>query len=544
MNPSNQTPRALVIDESNLSRSVLSSLLRDQGYQVTLVARPEEAVRAIAAAAFPYDSILCEYHFTPKAASVATGQDWLDEMRRSRALPLATAVIMVTGEARYQCVADSVENALDDYLLKPFTAGQLQERLAVALRRKNALRHVYAAIEEDDFLTAAQLCEQIFKAGGPHRLAAARLGSELYLRLSRHEAAQRLLQAVLDSKALPWARLGLAQVDVETMNTKKACRALESLICDEPSYSDAYDLFGRALVEELQFDRALETYSRAVELTPGNIVRLQKLGNLELFLGKPDLAFKHLETAINLGSSSPALDYQSLFQYCIAGCDLKKTRVWERPGRLFAAALKKAPDSYRLLTLNAMVGVLEYLEKRGTAQAIESLKDIAARILEPQFDFEMACNLLQLLSRTELSEARLPNMGELVMTVGLRFSVSRPALELMVMAGRAHPDFELMLRQSFEQVNDMARRAMWHSLQGHSQETVKELLSGARTTRNARFLALATASVEKHREKLGDALCAQYLQEVAQLQEMYCSYGTHANASIRARTLKPMPKAA
>lgn len=540
MNPIKTQPRALVIDESNLSRSVLSTLLRDQGYAVTLVARPEEAVRSLKAAASPYDLILCEYHFTPRGSHTATGQDWLDEMRRSRSLPLTTAVLMVTGESRYQCVADSVENALDDYLLKPFAAKQLQERLSITLRRKHALRDVYAAIEVDDFSHAAVLCEKVFKDGGPHRLAAARLGSELYLRLSKHDEAQRLLQAVLDCKALPWARLGLALVEVETQNTKKACRALEALICDEPAYSDAYDLFGRALVEELQFDRALENYAKAVELTPGNIVRLQKLGNLELFLGQSAQAFKHLDAAINLGSASPALDYQSLFQICVAGYDLKKLRVWERPSRLFINALRKAPGSYRLTTLQSMTRVLENLERRSTAKALDGLKALVTQIQDPQFDFEMACNLLQMLSRTEQAEVRLANVTEIVVELGLRYSVSRPALELLVMAGREHPGFEGMLRQSFEQVNDMARKAMWHSMQGRSNDSVKQLIQGAKSTRNARFMALAKASIQKHREKLGEEICALHLAEVAEMQDQYCSYGTHANASIRARPLRPV----
>jgi CheY-like chemotaxis protein len=525
--------RALIIEENPISRSVLCTLLREKGYVVNQASRLAEATRLVLSDGPKFDVIFSEYHFAPRGNMVCTGRDWLDAMRQARSIPLATSVVMVTGEARYQCVADSVENALDDYLLKPFSAAQLHERLSTCMSRRHALRTVYAAIQADDFALAARLCEGVFAAGGAHRLSAARLGSELYLRMGQHEAALRLLQGVLEAKAVPWARLGLAQVQVDTQNAKQACRTLESLISDEPAYSDAYDMLGRALIEDLRFDRALDTYAKAVSLTPGNVVRLQKLGSLELFLGQCEAAFQHLHAAMVLGASSPALDYQSLFQLCVAGHDLGRAKAWKRPLSRLDAALESHPQSYRLRMLGDMTRVFAILEAGNIGAAANLLAALMREGEAPAFDFELACDLLQLLSRTEASRFQLAGVDRLVNRLSARFAVSRQALEMLVMAGAKRDTFEPLLRQGFEQVNQLARAAMLKSLDGDAASSIAELIAAASTTHNCRLVVLAHANLGKHRDSLGEALFGSLLAEALELQETYCTHGAHANPSIR-----------
>lgn len=75
------------------------------------------------------------------------------------------------------------ESALDGYLLKPFTPSALFERLSLARLRKIHLRPIFDAIEAEDFERAAQLCVERFESRQPYWLYAARIGSELLLRL-------------------------------------------------------------------------------------------------------------------------------------------------------------------------------------------------------------------------------------------------------------------------------------------------------------------------------------------------------------------------
>ena len=104
--------RALVIDGNMTSRSILAGMLRAMGVgHVAYASRATDARRLLENRTF--DVVLCDYHFDHSAMS---GQDLLDDLRRSNLLPYATVFVMVTGEASYTRVAEAAEAALDSYL--------------------------------------------------------------------------------------------------------------------------------------------------------------------------------------------------------------------------------------------------------------------------------------------------------------------------------------------------------------------------------------------------------------------------------------------
>jgi len=194
-----------------------------------------------------FDVVLCEHHFSAESMS---GQDLLDDLRRNQLLPFSTVFIMVTGEATYSKVAEAAESALDGYLLKPHKATQLAERLRQARIRKASLQEIFSAIDTQDFEAAAALCVHRFETRGLFWLYAARVGAELLLRVGKFDQAQKLYQAVVDAKTLPWAKLGVARALLDEGQTVKAVSTLENLISEDPTYTDAYDVMGRAQFEQ------------------------------------------------------------------------------------------------------------------------------------------------------------------------------------------------------------------------------------------------------------------------------------------------------
>ena len=167
--------RALVIDGNPTSRSVLTAQLRDFGVgTVVQTGRVRDGRNILENRQF--DVVLCDYHFDGTDMS---GQDLLDELRREQLLPFATVFIMVTGEATYAKVTEAAESALDGYLLKPHNATSLGERVREARQRKRVLKHIFEAIERQDFGAAAQLCQARFEKRALYWLYAARIGAEL-----------------------------------------------------------------------------------------------------------------------------------------------------------------------------------------------------------------------------------------------------------------------------------------------------------------------------------------------------------------------------
>lgn len=66
---------------------------------------------------------------------------------------------------------------------------------------------------------------------------------------------------------MPWARLGVARVELASGNATAVRRALESLIGDLPEYADSYDVMGHVLLEQGEIEGALNNYRRAASLT-------------------------------------------------------------------------------------------------------------------------------------------------------------------------------------------------------------------------------------------------------------------------------------
>lgn len=276
-----QEAKALVVDGNPQSRSILASQLRELGVgSVVQCSKLSEARSRLEVGSF--DIVLCEQHFDREDIG---GQGLLDDLRRNQLLPFYTVFIIVTAEATYTKVAEAAESALDAYLLKPHTANGLSSRISQARERKLSLKGIFTAIEQQRFEEAGALCVQRFAERGPHWLYAARIGAELMLRTGQLGEAQRLYEAVVAANTLPWAKLGVARVQLEAGDPKRAATTLESLIETDPGYTDAYDMMGRAQFELGNFQNALNTFGMATKLTPGSVNRLLKHGMMAYYGG-------------------------------------------------------------------------------------------------------------------------------------------------------------------------------------------------------------------------------------------------------------------
>ena len=335
---------ALVVDSNPTSRSILVSQLRDFGVGSVAQASRTTDVRQLLEYRI-FDFVLCEQYFTDESAS---GQDLLDDLRRNQLLPFSTVFIMITGEATYSKVAEAAESALDGYLLKPHKASQLAERLHAARVRKVSLHDIFAAIEAEHFERAADLCLERFESKGLFWLYAARVGAELLLRLDRYDEAQKLYQAVIAAKTLPWARLGVARAQLESGQVAQAASLLETLINEDSNYADAYDIMGRAQFELGKFDMALETYKMAAKLTPSSISRVQKLAMMTFFGGDHAEAEKLLDRTARMGLDSKMFDCQTLVLLAFARLESSDRKGLYRCQEDFNRLMERNPDNPRL----------------------------------------------------------------------------------------------------------------------------------------------------------------------------------------------------
>lgn len=466
------TSSALVIDSNPTSRSILVSQLREFGMgTVVQCARLVDARRQLEYRKF--DVVLCEHHFSAESMS---GQDLLDDLRRNQLLPFSTVFIMVTGEATYSKVAEAAESALDGYLLKPHKATQLAERLRQARIRKASLQEIFSAIDTQDFEAAAALCVHRFETRGLFWLYAARVGAELLLRVGKFDQAQKLYQAVVDAKTLPWAKLGVARALLDEGQTVKAVSTLENLISEDPTYTDAYDVMGRAQFEQGKFAAALATYKMASTLTPSSITRLQNLGMMSYYSGDRVEAEKILDKTTRLGLESKMFDCQTLVLLAFARLESGDRKGLQRCRDDFARLIERHPDNQRQQRLAGIVEALSLIEQRQYALVITVVRELCGQIKTPEFDFESGSNLMALLAQLADKAIQLDEVDAAVEQLGLRFAGTRSLAELLAGAAAVHAPYAEKIRAAHTQILKLAENAISLSMGGDPTAAVKNLI--------------------------------------------------------------------
>lgn len=508
---------ALVIEGNPQSRSILVSQLRELGLgKVSQCSRLSDARRKLEAA--QYDVIICEQTFEKESGS---GQDLLDDLRRNQLLPFYTVFVMVTAEASYAKVAEAAESALDAYLLKPHTGARLAERILQARQRKRELQDIFAAIDAQEFDRAATLCLGRFEARASYWLYAARIGAELLLRTGRIAEAQKLYEAVIEAKALPWAKLGVARTQLSSGHASKAATTLESLLQEDPGYADAYDVMGRAQFELGNFENALATFRMATQLTPGSISRLLKHGMLAYYAGDREEGINLLDRATRLGIDSKMYDPQALVLLAFARLDAGDRKGMARVVDQLQRLRDRSFEPERPYRLLEFVKTVEALLHQQGNRVIDDIRHLVNQIPAPEFDFEMATNLLGLMGRA--SARGLPiaiaEAEAAVERLGMRFSTSRAMSELLAAAATGQEDYARIAHGCHTRVLKITEQAMTLSIKGDPRGTVMRLLQEGESTRNAKLIESAHQVLLRHAARIPDF--AELDERVNALRTLY-----------------------
>ncbi len=497
---------ALVIDPGASSRSVLSAQLRDLGVpNVVQCARLADARRRLETGC--YDLVLCEMNF-PEAGGRHGGQDLLDELQRGGHLPWSTVFIMVTDERSYAKVAEAAESVLDAYLLKPIATQVLGERVMQAHKRRVELEQVYLAIERGQLDEAVGLCRRRFEARGLFWRYATRVGIELLIRQGRAEAALPWLDEMLALQPVVWARLDKVRCLQARQQAGAAMQQLQALIAGEPGCVEAQDLLGRTQLGQGRLAEALTAFARAVELTPGDLRRQQRLGMLSCYLGDWAAGARALEHVRAQGAQSKSFDLQSQALLAVAAFRQRDSKALAR----CVAALQLGVDSSvseRARRQLALAQALDRLLQRQPEAAVAALTALAESRLAPDFDLEAAWNLLTGLVAARGEGVDLPLAEDWIETLGWRFMASRTAAELLTAAVAAQPVWVERLQTAQQTLGGITEQALRHSAAGDAQTAVETLLSQAERTLSPRLLETARGVATRDADRLADAPALQ-----------------------------------
>lgn len=111
--------KALVVDDDDMILYLLEYILALNDYDTTRATDANQAV-----------NVLDEEDFDLVITDLQMGRtSGFDVIRKAKAINLRTIVIMITGCCDSLSEAEAFRHGVDDYLLKPFSMGDLLERL-------------------------------------------------------------------------------------------------------------------------------------------------------------------------------------------------------------------------------------------------------------------------------------------------------------------------------------------------------------------------------------------------------------------------------
>jgi hypothetical protein len=117
---------------------------------------------------------------------------------------------MLTSEAAHDKVISAAELQPTEYILKPFTAETLNQRIQRALARRAAMLPAYQ-LSPRAIRAAIRTCIGRRDRQPRHAVDFARLRAELHASLKEHEQAEGVYRQLIAARPLGWARLGLAR---------------------------------------------------------------------------------------------------------------------------------------------------------------------------------------------------------------------------------------------------------------------------------------------------------------------------------------------
>ena len=117
--------KALIVDDSRFMRAHLRQLLEQMKVECVEAADGQDALTKVLAAESAFDLMLLDVNM-PKMS----GLECLRRLHADR-LQGTMKVVMVTTESDNSFIHDSLESGADEFLMKPFAAEALREKLAM-----------------------------------------------------------------------------------------------------------------------------------------------------------------------------------------------------------------------------------------------------------------------------------------------------------------------------------------------------------------------------------------------------------------------------
>jgi tetratricopeptide (TPR) repeat protein len=509
--------RALLVEPHSGMRVSLHNMLNLCGInKIEHALTAGTAVRAIQSKVF--DLVLCEYDL----GVGQDGQQLLEDVRHHKLTPLSTIFIMVTAERAYAKVVSAAELAPSDYLLKPFTADMLLERVLKAIEKRKAFIEVYNLMEQGFVRESVEACLEGEKNFPKYAVDFMRLRAELHVTLGEASEAEQLYVQLFEMKAVAWARLGLAKTLFMQGRYQEAESILTNLVAENNKYMDAYDWLSKTHEAIGELPQAKSVLDTAVTVSPHAVRRLRKLGSLALETGDIETAENVLKKVVSKAKFSEFRDpedHVNLVNALVKKGDHNQAKSVIRDLEKNMTGQKKT-EACRAIS-SAMIHA-------STGDIAKLNTELDAAVLANRDDIGLSNDLKLGLAKSCLENNKEDAASEVIMEVmrnAPNQSMVTKALGVFENAGKGHLGKELAQR-SQKEVKDLVALGVQKAKEGDYRGSVDLMSSAARKSPdNPQVVLNAALAALKCIENLGwdpatGNLAKQLIESAARLDPM------------------------
>uniref|UniRef100_A0A486XUT7 Probable response regulator n=1 Tax=Rheinheimera sp. BAL341 TaxID=1708203 RepID=A0A486XUT7_9GAMM len=266
--------RILIIDDQSLSQSYLRYALEQLGYlNLSYSDRAQTALGLCRQNS--YDLVICAYNL-PKGKD---GFQLFEELKSSGLQKLSCGIIFISAETDPALVHSVLELQPDEFLAKPFVIRDLQQRIERVLKRKQQLRAVYEAIDQQQYDKAIQVINLQLAQPELHKLfpLLLKLKGDMLLQQQAYKEGLSFFLAMLQIQPFSWARIGKVRCLLALNKEQPAFSELEKMLARSETRLFALDCLSELEFHQQHFQQAQQHILAAANIAPRNLLRQQKL---------------------------------------------------------------------------------------------------------------------------------------------------------------------------------------------------------------------------------------------------------------------------
>ncbi len=486
---------ALIIDPNPGMRANLHNMLN-----LCRLTRIEHAVSAGTAIrqlqVKAYDLVICEYDL----GEGQDGQQLLEDLRQNRIIGLGTIYFIVTAERSYEKVVGAAELGPTDYILKPFTADMLLERIVRAFDKQAIFQPVHQLIGQSRLQEAVAECIA-GEAGHPrHASDFMRLRAELHMAQGEAPQAEAIYRKLIDMRTVAWARLGLGKALYQQDRFDEAEGILRALVEENGNYMDAYDWLARTHERIGRFAEAQQVLQDAVAVSPHAVRRLRKLGEVALAAGDAGTAERAFQLVVGKARYSEFRDpedHVKLVRALVTRGDTARAETVIRDLQ------KSLADNDKMPACRALSAAMLHEARGDAARAAEELTAAVAACREP---VGISSDMKMMLATTCLANKMEQGASEVMLDVmnnAANGADMARAMGVFERHGRADLA-EQTARESRRQVVELVTSGADKARQGDYQGAVDSMLAAVqKLPDNPQVVFNAAVAILKYLENLG-----------------------------------------